>query len=221
MHPLAVDDRARPAEIRQVHQDAAEVLRQRADRLVKRNPRSGAGTVGVEEQHRLALAHIVVVHIHAPWHAAHRDRLAGALLGKAIRRDKRHVVLLVAAARLDGTSRPRPRSLLPCGAVDKITRLLYTQSHEGIPLRFWKCRLTASLWPPRPDLDLIKQVEQEPILREQKLALVSHSFGRAPEPVSCEVSRKRFRSSAALHNVLQDPSHSSGNRLLPQAQRPR
>ena len=80
--------------------------------------------------------------------------------------------------------------------VDKITRLLYTQSHEGIPPQFWKCRLNASHWSSRPDLDLIKQVEQEPILREQKLALVSHSFGRAPEPVSCEVRRKRFRSSA-------------------------
>jgi hypothetical protein len=41
----------------------------------------------VEEQHRLALAHIVVVHIHA----AGRDRLAGARFGQAIRRDERHV----------------------------------------------------------------------------------------------------------------------------------
>jgi hypothetical protein len=36
---------------------------------------------------RLALAHIVVVHIHA----AGRDGLAGARLGEAIRRDERLV----------------------------------------------------------------------------------------------------------------------------------
>ena len=47
---------------------------------------------------RLARADVVVVDVHAPWHAAHRDRLAGARLGEAIRRDERHVVLLVAAA---------------------------------------------------------------------------------------------------------------------------
>ena len=35
-----------------------EVLRQRADRLVKRDPRGGAGTVGVQEQYRLAGAQI-------------------------------------------------------------------------------------------------------------------------------------------------------------------
>ena len=79
MHPLAVDDRARLRKVRQVHQDAAEVLRKQAHRLVKRDPRGGAGTVGVEEQHRLALAHIVVMHIHAPGH----DGLAGARLGEA------------------------------------------------------------------------------------------------------------------------------------------
>ena len=101
VHPLAVDDRARLRKIRQVHQDAAEVLRQRADRLVKRDPRGGAGTVGVEEQHRLALAHIVVVHSHAPA-CRHRDGLAGARLGEAIRRDERHVF------RSAVLSRPRP-----------------------------------------------------------------------------------------------------------------
>ena len=83
MHPLAVDGRARLREIRQVHKDAAEVLRQRPDRLVKRDLRGGAGTIRVQEQHRLAIAHIVVMHIHAPWHAAHRDGLAGTRLGEA------------------------------------------------------------------------------------------------------------------------------------------
>jgi hypothetical protein len=47
----------------------------------------------VEEQDWLASAHIVVVHIHAPWHAAHRDSLAGALFGQAIRCNERHVFL--------------------------------------------------------------------------------------------------------------------------------
>jgi len=47
VHPLAVDDRAGLAEVRQVHQDAAEVLRKPADRLVKGDPRGGAGTIRV------------------------------------------------------------------------------------------------------------------------------------------------------------------------------
>ena len=68
------------------------MLRKPADRLVKRDPRGGAGTVGVEEQHGLALAQIVVVHIHA----SGRDGLAGARLGEAIRRYERHVFLLAA-----------------------------------------------------------------------------------------------------------------------------
>src|SRR6266567_5632177 len=83
------DDRARLAEVRQVHEDATEVLRKPADRLVKRDPRGGAGTVGVEEQHRLPGAQIVVVHIHP----SGGDGLAGARLGEAIRRDERHVFL--------------------------------------------------------------------------------------------------------------------------------
>jgi len=76
MRPRSAPGRRAPPRDRR-YQDAAEVLRKQAHRLVKRDPRGGAGTVGVQEQHRLALAHIVVVHIHAPWHAAHRDGLAG------------------------------------------------------------------------------------------------------------------------------------------------
>ncbi len=90
VHPLAVDDRAGLRKIRQIHQDAAEMLRQRAHGLVKRDPGGGAGAVGVEEQHRLACAQIVVVHVDAPWHAAHRDGLAGAFFGQPVRPNKRH-----------------------------------------------------------------------------------------------------------------------------------
>src|SRR5260370_39820769 len=86
------DDRARLAEVRQVHEDAAEVLRKPADRLVKRDPRGGAGTVRVEGQYRLALAQIVVVHIPA----AGRDGPGGARLGEGVHRHVRHGFLRLA-----------------------------------------------------------------------------------------------------------------------------
>jgi hypothetical protein len=54
-----------------------------------RDPRGGAGTVGVEEQHRLALAHIVVL----DGHASGRDGLAGIRLGEAMRGNERRVFL--------------------------------------------------------------------------------------------------------------------------------
>ncbi len=98
VHSLPVDDGTGLAEVRQVHEDAAEVGRERADRLVEGDPRGGAGAVGVQEQHRIARAHVVIVDGHLPGLAGglalDLNGPAGALLGEPIRRDERHGFLL-------------------------------------------------------------------------------------------------------------------------------
>src|SRR5258708_35329970 len=106
VHPLAIDDWTRLRKVREIHQDAAVVPRQFADRLVKRNPRGGSGAVGMEEQHRLSGAQIVVVDRHAGG-----DGLAGALFGKAVRRNEGHFSLLGETAELPDPHR-YPNALL-------------------------------------------------------------------------------------------------------------
>lgn len=65
----------------------------------------------------------------------HRRTIRALTPFRLVPRWKRHAETQT----VEGTT--RPRSLLPRGTViDKITRMLYTQSHEGIPLRSERCR---------------------------------------------------------------------------------
>src|SRR4029453_14028972 len=90
MHTLVVDDRSGFAEIGHVHEDASEVLRERADGLVEGNPRRRAGAIRVQEEHWLPRADVVVVDRHAPG----LDGLARPCLCESVRCDERHVCLL-------------------------------------------------------------------------------------------------------------------------------
>src|SRR6266568_7156568 len=94
MHALVVDGRPRLAEIGHVHEDASEVLREHADGLVEGDPRRRAGAIGVQEEHWLPRADVVVVDCHTPG----LDGLARPCLRESVRCDERHVCLLAAGA---------------------------------------------------------------------------------------------------------------------------
>src|SRR6185369_3191531 len=104
---LAIDDRSRLAEVGQVHEDAPEMLRERADDLVEGDPGRRAGAIGVQEEHRLPGAGVVVVDGHAPG----LDRLARPSLGESIRCDERHARLLVGRPDSPGTVAYQDREL--------------------------------------------------------------------------------------------------------------